>query len=820
MKTHNILNPRSISGTGFLTVLTTILIIAPTIGLLWTYTEHKQKQRDIVNTRTRYIDSQKTKLKNDIRNVINFIDYKKSNTIDRIKAINTQRVHNAYSLASHIYSMDRDALDPDRLKFHIIETLRPFRWNNGTGYYFILDMAGNTWLNADRPDLEGQNIMSHQDITGNFIIRDMVRLARDNESGFYQYAWTKPGMEGHHHIKLTYVKSFDPFDWVIGTGSYLDDMTANIQEEVITRIRQIRDHQNHYIFVLQNNGFCLSHPIEKFNRRNIINETAEDGRFIIKELLEIAAAKDGGFLEYPWEKPVDGETASKLSYAVRVKDWNWTIGAGIYLDDIDNILAREMARFKEELRNNILIIMYISIGVIVLALVVGFIITQRLYRGISAFTAFFKKAANEDTRIDDQDLVFAEFKILGELANQMLEDRNQKENALKQSIRQTVTLQNLLKNITDSMPSVLIAVDKELKVIQWNKQAEEKTGKTFDQVALLPVHTVFPLTDSEQALISKSVERGVPCMDTRVEKQSVLGASYENITIYPLVNDHITGAVIRIDDVTENIKMEEMMIQSEKMMSVGGLAAGMAHEINNPLSGIIGNTDVLKNRLFNDLPANHDAASQQDIGFEKIKAYAHQRELDLALENIRKAGSRAATIVSDMLSFSRKSASSFAMMDLSKLLDKTLELASTNYDLKKRFDFKQIKIHRNYQPIPKIPCEGSKIQQVFLNILTNGAHAMAQNTDEDSPAFNLTIRQDNTFAIVEIQDNGPGMDKETAKRIFEPFFTTKEVGIGTGLGLSVSYFIVTDHHKGSIKVDSSPGKGTRFTIQLPKAHRA
>lgn len=815
MKLNNIINPRSIPGTGFLSVLVTILIIAPTIGTIWTLSEYRQKQRDIETIRNRYIDAQKINLKNDIKNVLNFIDYKKNSTMNRIKDLQTQRVHNAYSMASHIYSMDRMQQTPDRIKSRIVETLRPLRWDNGTGYFFIIDTGGVTWLNADRPELEGQCILSYKDVDGRYIIQDMIDLARNNESGFYRYAWTKPGTEGDGHMKMAFIKRFEPFDWIICTGAYIDDMVSSIQTEVLIRIRQITDYRNKYIFVIQDNGFCLSDPIEKYNRKNIIDHTAPDGRKVIQELLAVSGNPLGGFLEYPWEKPEDGKIAGKLAYAMTVADWNWTIGTGVYLDDIQQTLSREKARFRKELRNNLLIIFYVSLVAVLLALVAGFVITQRLYRGIMAFTDFFQKAAKEEFKINRELLIFREFQILGDLANQMVEDRSRKENALTSSIQQTRALQNLLKNIMDSMPSVLIAVDRDLQVIQWNKQARIRTGKRYGQVAMHPVDEVFPLTPDETRLIRQAVESGSLQMARRVEKKTPEGTAYENITVYPLTSADITGAVIRIDDVTENVKMEEMMIQSEKMMSVGGLAAGMAHEINNPLSGIIGNTDVLKNRLLVDLPVNQEAARQIGTDFQTIQSYAEKRELHMVMENIRQAGTRAATIVSDMLSFSRKSSSRFSMTDLAELLDKTVELASTNYDLKTRFDFKKIRISRRYQPVPEILCESGKIQQVFLNILTNGAQAMAEKPDNRFPEFTLTIRKDHDHVAIDIRDNGPGMEKEVAKRIFEPFFTTKAVGVGTGLGLSVSYFIITDHHNGSIDVESRPGEGTTFTIRLP-----
>lgn len=266
----------------------------------------------------------------------------------------------------------------------------------------------------------------------------------------------------------------------------------------------------------------------------------------------------------------------------------------------------------------------------------------------------------------------------------------------------------------------------------------------------------------------------------------------------------------------EKKNLEEMMVQSEKMVSIGGLAAGMAHEINNPLAGILQNTQVIRNRLKENLPANVSVAEGLGLDLDTVRKYMEKRDIFKMIDSVLDAGKRAAAIVSNMLAFSRKSTSGFMPEDVCKLLDKTLELAESDYNLKKKFDFKRIKIVKDYGiEIPEIRCKASEIQQVFFNILSNGAQAMMSWEKILDPCFILKIlKQENTVRI-EISDNGPGMKEETKKRIFEPFFTTKTVGEGTGLGLSVSYFIITENHKGRIDVSSGPLKGTKFTISLP-----
>jgi signal transduction histidine kinase len=136
--------------------------------------------------------------------------------------------------------------------------------------------------------------------------------------------------------------------------------------------------------------------------------------------------------------------------------------------------------------------------------------------------------------------------------------------------------------------------------------------------------------------------------------------------------------------------------------------------------------------------------------------------------------------------------------------------------LKKKYDFRRIEIVREYEPdMPRIPCTETEIEQVILNLLKNAAQAMIDIPPDRKPTITLHLRREQRYAVIEVADNGPGMTEETRRRVFEPFFTTKEPGIGTGLGLSVSYMIVTQNHKGLMEVASTPGEGARFTVRLP-----
>ena len=325
---------------------------------------------------------------------------------------------------------------------------------------------------------------------------------------------------------------------------------------------------------------------------------------------------------------------------------------------------------------------------------------------------------------------------------------------------------------------------------------------------------------AQKALTHNMHQRQEVVLTTSFGKKTVIDCQ-----LAPLRMGNRKNLLFMATDMTEYRKMQEMMIQSEKMLSVGGLAAGMAHEVKNPLAGIIQTTSNISNRLMNtDLPANMRAAQNAGVDMTAIRTYMESRDIFHMIKTINESGGRVVKIVDNMLSFARKSDAVVSSHDITGLVDKALELAAADYDLKKQRDFRSIEIVKEYEEdLPLVPCEGSKIQQVMLNILRNGAQAMQEETGDSKKkknhCFILRIAHEKASNMIriEIEDNGPGMDEGICKHILEPFFTTKPAGEGTGLGLSVSYFIITENHGGTMNVSSKPGKGTVFFIRLPIA---
>ena len=270
-----------------------------------------------------------------------------------------------------------------------------------------------------------------------------------------------------------------------------------------------------------------------------------------------------------------------------------------------------------------------------------------------------------------------------------------------------------------------------------------------------------------------------------------LFASLVNATVVPLQNpttrDTVTGTILLIEDLTDRVRLEEQLQISEKMASLGLLAAGVAHEVNTPLTGISSFTQMLL-----------EGADPQD-------------PRTVLLEKIERQTFRAAKIVNGLLTLSRPGTPGGERLpvDLNAVINDVFSL------LEHQFEISRIKIRRELAPSPAIVLGVEhQLQQVFLNLFLNARDAMPRGG-----WLSVTTREEGGQIVAEVSDTGSGIPPEQLARIYDPFFTTKAIGRGTGLGLSITYGIVNEH-QGMIQCDSAVGQGTRFTLLFPRPSSA
>jgi PAS domain S-box-containing protein len=388
-----------------------------------------------------------------------------------------------------------------------------------------------------------------------------------------------------------------------------------------------------------------------------------------------------------------------------------------------------------------------------------------------------------------------------------------REITIRRSIESQLThTRSILNSIIDSMPSALFTLDNNGYIIQCNQQAADWLGCERHPLVGQRLSNYIKELKDFNTLINQSLKESCVKKIERLTLSLPIGTFPTDIALYPLKDNNIKGLVIRIDDISQREKMEEVIMQTEKMKSVGGLAAGMAHEINNPLGAILQGVQNIQRRIQVDNEKNQEIATAHHLDLNAMSDYLEQRQITKFINNIQDAGKRAASIVSNMLQFSRGDQQQLSPTFVKELIERSLNLARADLELKSIF------IDSSYMDDSLLfYCIPSEIEQVILNLLQNSAHALSSyNPNKNwTPNIHLSAEQDESNTYIKVRDNGPGMSKEVRRRIFEPFFTTKDIGAGTGLGLSVSYFIITAHHHGQLDIESTIDEGACFTLTIP-----
>ncbi len=358
--------------------------------------------------------------------------------------------------------------------------------------------------------------------------------------------------------------------------------------------------------------------------------------------------------------------------------------------------------------------------------------------------------------------------------------------SLEQKALQIERLKDFSENIVESLKIGVLTVDLEDRIESWNPQLEDLLGIPRNEAISRKLDEVLPrdLAGEVGARAASEHVSGIYRfhLNTRGNRHLVINAS-----IAPLLskNGARLGRLILLDDITQRVRLEDQMVQTEKLTSLGLLAAGVAHEVNTPLAVISNYIQMLAKQIPVDDPRQK------------------------TIERIVKQTFRASEIVNNLLNFSRTGGAAPVEVDLNSVLEETLTL------VQHPFKTAQVNVVRNYaEKLPPVLGSTTRLQQVFLNLFMNARDAMPSGG-----MLEVRTGAHNGSVEIEVSDTGAGIPPEHIHRIFDPFFTTKATGRGTGLGLSVSYGIIKEH-AGKVDVRSTPGKGTSFRLEFPVARKA
>lgn len=664
-----------------------------------------------------------------------------------------------------------------------------------TGYIYCLYSSGviavhpePALLNADLSEFE------------------FIQYQKTNKQGYIEYDWKNPG-ERVLRPKALYMIYFEPWDWIISASSYRSEFAQ------LAQVNDFKDQilapafgKTGYSYVVNSKEQIIIHPL-------LDQEGVDVDQLKKSERISVISKLKTGKLSYQVRSEDGKKVREKFVVFNHIAEFDWIVVSSGFRDELYAPLKTLKTVFTVTIILVLAFVLPLSYG-----------ISNSITNPLNALMNRFSRAARGDTSVRVDRRSDDEVGMLGHYFNLFMMQLEKYSQSLvdeiaeqKKAQKEMTRIRLYLAAIVDSMPSVLIGVDTGGVVTMWNKETEKISRIPALEAKGKKPAAIFPGLDVVVGMVdAANADRRIQVKERVVHPFRGDGV-WADIVVYPLTREVGHGSVIRIDDVSARVKMKDLMVQTEKMRTVAGLSAGMAHEINNPVGCIVQSAQNILRRVSPELEANKKTAADLGTDLETVCAYLENRQVFKFLEDIRTSVDRTAKTVSNMLGFSRKKEPVKTAVDLPELIESSVGLATYDYELKKKYDFKGIRIVREHDPdVKKVICIPSEIEQVILNLLKNAAQAVWENKKRRvRPMINISVTQGKKSVKLTVEDNGPGMDKSVRERIFEPFFTTKSKGSGTGLGLSVAYYIVTQTHKGTFTVESEPGQGAVFRITLP-----
>ncbi len=443
----------------FFFVVLGIISVLIVMTTLFNTREREWYSKNVQIFKVTYITQKKALIKDMVNNVISFVDSQKNDREKTIRKNVKERTYEGYTILSAIYNKYHGKLSDNKIKALSIDVLRSIRFAEGRGYYFIDDLQGITWLSPAKPELEGKNVLYIKDVTGKSIVGEFLKIVKEKGEGYVEYWWHTPSNPKNKYKKISYVKLFRPFGWIIGTGDYYLGNEKSLQKSILSSIANMRYSNNNYFFVLSKEGVMLANPFNTSDiGKNVLNVKDKNGKYITKEFLKVAEYPDGGYVEYIWKKPGTNKYVKKIGYAKLYKPWGWIIGTGVYMDDINKFIDTQTMLLQKSMRKNFFNILLFTIILTIIGFFLHLLIIHITKKNVNLILNSFKKAAHSHTKMDTDKILFSEFRKIAIYANKILED-------ITKEKEKTLSLLN-------AIPDIMFILDKNGVIIDY--KAPEK----------------------------------------------------------------------------------------------------------------------------------------------------------------------------------------------------------------------------------------------------------------------------------------------------------------------------------------------------------
>ncbi|MBM94818.1 MAG: PAS sensor protein [Oceanospirillaceae bacterium] len=706
--------------------------------------------------------------------------------LEAVVALTESHIHTSLEQA------EADGMPADQALAKLFRQLRHFQYDDD-GYVWIADHHA-TLLSHPDPRFQGFDISQTDNRDQSTIVREVIDSAIRDGEGFYQYQWQRL-RQGEAVDKLSYVKNFPQWGFVIGSGLYLDDLEAEVQsrkqtaiQEVRQALSEIRVAKTGYLYIFDSDGHLLAHPnpnIDQTNALVLINPSS--GRPIIEELIEIADT--GQELHYKWDSPADpgNYVYDKISLVRSMEGFGWYICSSVYVD--------ELRHSSLVLSQRILTIAVISI---VLALVLAMVFIHRIIEPVKQLASTAERVRGGDLtarsgirRDDELGILAHTFDTMVQRLRSNIEHLDTK---VQERTHELARLEERQRLILDALPAQIAYLDDSLHYLFVNQGYADLFGSDKERLIGQHIHTVIEpdMLDIIQPWITRCLAGEEVSFEYRFERDGK--ELITKRTLLPDINadGELIGVLNLSLDITAEKESERRLTEAQRISAAGQLAGGLAHDFNNLLAVILGNLVAAEERF----------ADTDGLG----------RYLAPAI----RASRRGADITSRLLAFSRRQALVPSCVALPSLLHDTVELLSSSLPC-------DIRVRQQVDADECLFVDPGQLENALVNLAFNARDAMPAGGQiefhlrrvhaDQAEGFDEPVA-DGDYIEIQVNDTGEGFSDEALGQAFEPFFTTKRVGKGSGLGLSMVYGFIKQS-KGYIRIVNRPEGGASVALLLP-----
>ncbi|MDR3038688.1 MAG: cache domain-containing protein, partial [Candidatus Adiutrix sp.] len=605
---------------------------------------------------------------------------------------------------------------------------------------------------------------------------------------------------GQGESQVVYLKIFEPYNWIIGTGEYLEDWASNIRAELVDWASNMALPEDTYLMILNYNGDILAHPESGQVGGNVFADGGDPSfKKVVSEIIRGAKNRTKDFISYHSLDPDTGETGERIAYFRAIPAWHWVAVTWVYFKDLEEALSERQAILAENVQRQITNIAFLSAALLLLVFILSRFLAVMATRSFSAFFAFFEQAADSSTEIDPNDQPFEEFSRLAVAANEMIRQRKLATNLLRES-------ELKFKTIFDVSPQVITMSSPDGVLLDANEEYRRFSRCDLPVAVGRPLEDSFVLSREAREDLWRALDEAGTIIGRELATTGLDGGPLTLLVFGKTIRLAAAGYILIVfTDITalkaaekDKLILQEKLSRSTQMEAMGLMAAEVAHDLNNILSGIIGYPQLL---------------------LMEPNITDRQKE---TLNEILDTGQRAAAVVKDLVTIARGVASVKAGLAVNEIVT---DYADSPECKKLRAIFPAVRLELKLDPqVGNIVGSSVHLTKVVMNLISNAFEAFPNERTDGLVKVStgvvelgdrLTGHQGpvepGRYARLVVADNGPGIPAADVDKIFEPFYSKKIKGrSGTGLGLAIVWNTILDH-KGYITVETGSA-GTAFSL--------